>query len=76
MTPVEPREHLYGAPPEYRIFDEIDDGILVVGEDCTVVWANPAFRRMLGVPEGEPGEVPEMIPCGTRGQHPGVRVPA
>lgn len=53
MTPIEPQE--------YRILDEIDDGILVVNEDCTVVWANPAFHRMFGGVDGRPGGIPNAI---------------
>ncbi|WP_292519138.1 PAS domain S-box protein [Methanoculleus sp.] len=55
MTPSKPPEHLYGTPPEYRIFEGMDDGILVVGEDSSVVWANPAFRRI-------PGNATEIVP--------------
>lgn len=48
VTPVEPQESLYGTPPEYQIFDDIDEGILIIAEDCTIVWANPAFSRISG----------------------------
>ncbi|WP_332450878.1 PAS domain S-box protein [Methanoculleus sp.] len=56
MTPVQPPQDPYTIPPEYRILDVIDLGILLVGDDLTVVRANTAFRRLTG---GEPGEVPD-----------------
>ncbi len=55
VTPFEPPEDLYGMPPEYQIFDDVDLGILLVSEDFTVIRANTAFRRLAG---GEPIEVP------------------
>lgn len=40
---------------ERAVFDEIDDGILVVGTDGTITRANPASRALLGHdPAGEP----------------------
>ncbi|CCJ35004.1 multi-sensor signal transduction histidine kinase [Methanoculleus bourgensis MS2] len=53
MTPIRPPGTIYEAPPEYRILDGVDDWCLLVGEDHKIVWANPAFRRVLGVPEGD-----------------------
>ncbi|MCK9318214.1 PAS domain S-box protein [Methanoculleus sp.] len=55
MTPVNPPEHSYGAPAEYRILEDLDDAVLVIGEGCTPVWANPAFRRIFGGEDGESG---------------------
>ena len=54
MTPAEPPEHLSGTPPEYWVLDGVDEGILVVSEDSTPVWANLPLRRMLGVSGNEP----------------------
>ncbi|CVK31332.1 sensor histidine kinase [Methanoculleus bourgensis] len=53
MTPIRPPGTIYEAPPEYRILDGVNDWYLLVGEDHKIVWANTAFRRVLGVPEGD-----------------------
>jgi PAS domain-containing protein len=53
VTPIRPPGTIYEAPPEYRILDGVDDWYLLVSEDHKIIWANPAFRRVLGVPEGD-----------------------
>jgi len=61
VAPVEPPERRYSTLPEYHIFEDIDDGIVMIRDDCTVVRVNRAFRRMLEGPEGETGEVPGTL---------------
>jgi PAS domain S-box-containing protein len=75
VTPINPTEHFYGTPPEYRILEDLDDAVLVIGEGCTPVWANPAFRRMLGGEEGEPGAVIRGL-AGRLQAATGERIPA
>ncbi|WP_292728183.1 PAS domain S-box protein [Methanoculleus sp.] len=61
MTPTEPPEHLYGAQPEYRILEGLEDAILVVDGNARIIWANTAFRRMFGVPGSEPGQTVDAL---------------
>ncbi|HOI13895.1 MAG TPA: PAS domain S-box protein [Methanoculleus sp.] len=61
MTPAESPDHSYGAQPDYRTLDGIEDAVLVVDEDDGILWANPASRRMLGVPGSEPGQITDML---------------
>jgi len=58
VTPVEPPQDPCSILPEYRILDAIDLGILLVGEDLTVILANAAFRRLTG---GEPEQVVDEV---------------
>ncbi len=48
MTPAEPSECLYGAQPDYRILEGIQDAVLVLDEDGRVIWANAGFARLSG----------------------------
>ncbi len=61
VTPAEPPDHIYGAQPEYRILEGFEDGILVVDGNARIIWANTACRRMLGVPESEPGRIVDAL---------------
>ena len=48
MTPADPSEYLYGAQPDYRILEGIQDAVLVLDEDGRVIWANAGFARLSG----------------------------
>ncbi|WP_317063953.1 PAS domain S-box protein [Methanoculleus caldifontis] len=77
MTSAEPPERLCGTPPDYLILDDLDEGILVIGEDHGAVRANPAFYRMIGDPMGKSGEIFRAIPGLVERLHaaPGERIP-
>ncbi|MCB0965892.1 MAG: PAS domain S-box protein [Ilumatobacter sp.] len=49
------------------------DGVLIVDESGTIVYANRAMLGMSGYPDLEGRNVDELVPVALRGQHVGVR---
>ncbi|MFA7562257.1 MAG: PAS domain S-box protein [Methanoculleus sp.] len=60
MTPTGPREPRYGAQPDYRILEGLDDAILVVDETGRIIWANAASRRIPGLDENDPEQAEKV----------------
>ncbi|MDN5340653.1 MAG: hypothetical protein PWQ30_1762 [Euryarchaeota archaeon] len=61
MTPAEPPEDLHGAQPDYQILEGIEDAILVLDENDSIIWANTASRRLFGVHESNPGQAGTVV---------------
>ncbi|MCK8518404.1 sensor histidine kinase [Methanoculleus sp. 7T] len=62
MTPIEPPDPLYDTLP-YRLLDGIGDGLLLIGDDAGIIWANSGFRRIFGAPTDDLEEILGAAGC-------------